>query len=101
LKKNEHPIVVHTDSQYVVNAVNKGWLKTWISTNFKGGKKNKDLWLQFHEVSKPFKLKLIWIKGHNNHHLNERCDELATTAADGHHLHSDKAYEEEISKSEK
>jgi ribonuclease HI len=96
LKKNEHPIVVHTDSQYVVNAINKGWLKTWISTNFKGGKKNKDLWTEYHQLSTSFHLKFIWIKGHNNHHLNERCDELATAAADGQHLHIDAFYEEEV-----
>lgn len=95
LKRHDIPITIHSDSQYVVNAVNKGWLKNWIKTDFKGGKKNKDLWLEFHKISGTLKLKFNWIKGHNNHSFNERCDELATSAADGHHLHIDKVYEEE------
>src|SRR5882757_9939316 len=52
LKKDGLNIIVHTDSQYVVNSVEKGWLKSWIATNFKGGKKNKDLWMHYHELSK-------------------------------------------------
>jgi ribonuclease HI len=95
LKKKDVPVNIYSDSQYVVNAINKGWLANWLKTNFKGGKKNKDLWKEFHQISGGFKLKFIWVKGHNNHPQNERCDELATAAADGHHLHTDEGYEAE------
>ena len=93
IKKNEFPVTVYSDSQYVVNAVEKGWLKTWIATDFKGGKKNKDLWKQFHELAKRFILKFIWVKGHANNVYNNRCDELATAAADGNNLLTDEWYE--------
>ena len=93
IKKNELPVTVYSDSQYVVNAVNKGWLNNWIRTDFKGGKKNKDLWLQFYDLSASFKLKFIWVKGHADNPYNNRCDELATAAADGRELGVDEGYE--------
>ena len=49
LKKNDMPVKIYSDSQYVVKAIEEGWLKNWIKTNFKGGKKNKDLWTAYHE----------------------------------------------------
>ena len=52
IKKKELPVTVYSDSQYVVNSVNKGWLNNWIKTDFKGGKKNKDLWLQYYQLSR-------------------------------------------------
>src|ERR1700761_5243614 len=52
LKKDELTITIYSDSQYVVKAVEQGWLKNWVATDFKGGKKNKDLWLHFHELAK-------------------------------------------------
>lgn len=52
LKKQGLRVVIYSDSKYVVDAVEKGWLNTWIATDFKGGKKNKDLWLQFYHLSK-------------------------------------------------
>src|ERR1700734_307147 len=57
LKKEGLTITIYSDSQYVVKAVEQGWLKNWIANNFKGGKKNKDLWLHFHELSKKHKLR--------------------------------------------
>ena len=96
IKKNELPVTVYSDSQYVVNAVNKGWLNNWIRTDFKGGKKNKDLWLQFYDLSASFKLKFIWVKGHADNPYNNRCDELATAAADGRKLGIDEGYEESL-----
>lgn len=96
IKKNELPVTVYSDSQYVVNAVEKGWLKTWIKTDFKGGKKNKDLWKHYHELAKNFTLKFVWVKGHANNPHNNRCDELATSAAVGKHLLTDKGYEESL-----
>jgi ribonuclease HI len=96
IKKNEFPVTVYSDSQYVVNSVEKGWLKNWIKTDFKGGKKNKDLWKNYHELSKNFKIKFVWVKGHANNPHNNRCDELATSAADGKHLSIDQGYEDTL-----
>jgi len=96
IKKRDIPVTVYSDSQYVVNAINKGWLANWIKTNFRGGKKNSDLWREFHQLSKEFQLRFVWVKGHADNPLNNRCDELATTAADGKHLHHDRGYEESV-----
>jgi len=96
IKKNELPVTVYSDSQYVVNAVEKGWLNTWIKTDFKGGKKNKDLWKHYFELSKKFTVKFIWVKGHADNPHNNRCDELATNAAAGKLLLTDKGYEDSL-----
>jgi ribonuclease HI len=93
LKKDGLNIVLHTDSQYIVKAINEGWLRNWIATNFKGGKKNKDLWLRFHELSKRNNIRFVWVRGHADNAYNNRCDELATTAADGKDLLVDEGYE--------
>lgn len=93
LKKTDLPVVVYSDSQYVVNTIEKGWLKTWIKTDFKGGKKNKDLWTLFYDLTKGMDLKLVWVKGHADNPYNNRCDELATAAADGRDLDVDVGYE--------
>lgn len=95
IKNNELPVTVYSDSQYVVNSVEKGWLKNWIKSDFKGGKKNKDLWKHYHEIAKDFTINFVWVKGHANNPLNNRCDELATNAADGKHLLPDEGYESE------
>ena len=94
IKKPELPVVIYSDSQYVVRAIEEGWLKTWIKTNFKGGKKNSDLWRIYYELSQQFNIKMVWVKGHADNPLNNRCDELATSAADGKHLAVDKGYED-------
>jgi ribonuclease HI len=95
LKSEGMNVTVYSDSQYVVKAVEEGWLKNWIKTNFKGGKKNVDLWKEFYELSHLHKIKFIWIKGHASNPFNNRCDELATEAADGSHhtLLRDEGYE--------
>jgi ribonuclease HI len=93
LKKPGLAITVYTDSQYIVKALNEGWLKKWLSTNFAGGKKNKDLWIRFYELYKQHQVKFVWVKGHANNPYNNRCDELATSAADGRHLQVDEGYE--------
>ena len=62
LKTKKLPILVYTDSKYVVESVEKKWLDNWIKTDFKGGKKNKDLWLAFYELSKVYKVKFHWVK---------------------------------------
>jgi len=96
LTKRNIPLTIYTDSQYVVNSVEKKWLDGWIKNDFKGGKKNKDLWLQYHQLSKHFSIRFQWVKGHANNPFNNRCDELATAAADGKHLLVDEGYENEI-----
>ena len=93
LKKEGLEITIYSDSQYVVKAIEEGWLTKWITTNFKGGKKNKDLWLQYHELSKKNKIRLIWVKGHSENIHNNRCDELATAAAEGNNLLVDEEFE--------
>jgi ribonuclease HI len=97
LNKKNISLTVYTDSQYVVKSVEQKWLDNWIKTNFKGGKKNKDLWLRFYDLSKEFKIKFKWVKGHADNPFNNRCDELATAAADGTGLLVDEEYEREIS----
>jgi len=91
--KRNIPITIYTDSQYIVNSVEKKWLDKWIKTNFKGGKKNKDLWLTYAALAKDFTIKFVWVKGHADNKFNNRCDELATTAADGNDLLDDDGYE--------
>jgi ribonuclease HI len=86
-------IVIYSDSQYVVKAVQQGWLKKWIATNFSGGKKNKDLWLRFYELSKKHSIRFVWVKGHADNPYNNRCDILATTAAAGTGLQVDEGFE--------
>ncbi len=96
IKKNEVPVTIYSDSQYVVNAISKGWLNTWIKTNFKGDKKNPDLWRIYFELSKSFNIQMQWVRGHADNPHNNRCDELATTAADGKNLEVDSWYEENV-----
>jgi ribonuclease HI len=98
LKKNNLSLVIYSDSNYVVKAIEEGWLKNWIRTDFKCGKKNKDLWLRFHELSANHKLKFKWVKGHAENMYNIRCDLLATEAADGKNLLIDEGYESEMRK---
>jgi ribonuclease HI len=93
LKKEELTITIYSDSQYVVNTIEKGWLKNWIKTNFKGGKKNKDLWLEYDRLAQNHTIRFMWVKGHADNPYNNRCDQLATAAADGDSLLIDEAYE--------
>lgn len=97
LTKKDIPVTVYTDSKYIVDSVEKKWLDNWIRTDFKGGKKNKDLWLQYHAIAKNFRIRFVWVKGHADNSLNNRCDELATQAADGKNLLVDEWYEREAS----
>ena len=80
-------VEIYSDSKYVVDAFNQHWIDNWIRKGWKRGKnepvKNIDLWKRLLEAAKPHKMTLIWVKGHDGHPQNERCDELATTAADG------------------
>ncbi|WP_417119108.1 ribonuclease HI [Olsenella phocaeensis] len=80
-------VEVHSDSQYVVNAFNKGWVWGWLKKGWKTASKqpvkNPDLWKRLLAAAKPHELSWHWVKGHAGAELNERCDELATSAADG------------------
>lgn len=71
---------VVSDSSYVVKGINE-WLENWIKRDFKKVK-NPDLWQQYIEVSKPHKIHAIWVRGHDGHEENERCDKLARDAAE-------------------
>jgi ribonuclease HI len=93
LKKQGLPIRIYSDSQYVVNSVEKGWLKSWLANDFKGGKKNRDLWTRYSELAARHQIQFQWVKGHASNPYNNRCDELATMAADGHDLIEDLGYE--------
>jgi ribonuclease HI len=84
-------VKLYTDSQYLVNAVNKGWLFNWEQKRF-AKKKNQDLWLSFLDVYRKHRVSLIWVKGHNNNPENERCDLLAVTASKGPDLKEDEGY---------
>ncbi|MDB5253536.1 MAG: rnhA [Flaviaesturariibacter sp.] len=95
MKRTDLPITVYSDSQYVVKAVTQGWLKKWLATNFAGGKKNKDLWKRFAALAANYRLNFVWVKGHATNPHNNRCDELATEAADGTHLIRDDGYEDD------
>lgn len=85
-------IEVFSDSKYVVRAVSEKWLHNWIATDFKGGKKNKDLWIRYHALSEQHEIRFTWVKGHAYNPYNKRCDELATAAADGNNLIEDTGY---------
>lgn len=95
LKQLKYPktkVKVFTDSRYITDAVEKGWLFTWERNYFKG-KKNPDLWKAFLEEYRKHHINFEWIKGHNNHPQNERCDQLAVKASKKDILLNDKGFE--------
>lgn len=79
IKKNSIKVTIYSDSKYVVESVEKGWVWNWGRKKFKK-KKNIDLWKQFIPLYKKFNIKFIWVKGHAGIKENERCDELANLA---------------------
>jgi ribonuclease HI len=85
-------VMVYSDSQYVVNAIEKGWLKNWIAKNF-NKVKNSDLWIRFYKIFQRHKVKFIWVKGHHTNVENNRCDELAVAAARTKDLLTDAGFE--------
>lgn len=92
LKKQPTKVLVFSDSKYVVDAVEKKWVFNWEKKGF-NGKKNPDLWLRFLKIYRQHSVDFIWIKGHNNHKQNERCDELAVAASQQKILSVDVYYE--------
>jgi ribonuclease HI len=97
LKKENTAVLVISDSKYVVDSVLKKWVFGWEKKGFVG-KKNPDLWKRFLIVYKKHQVDFKWIKGHNNHPQNERCDELAVMAAMQKQLSIDAFYEKEEGK---
>ncbi len=91
LKKHGTRVKLYTDSQYVANAVNKGWVFDWERKHFKK-KKNQDLWIRFLELFRQHNVTLFWLKGHNNDTENERCDILAVNASKEPALSEDTGY---------
>jgi ribonuclease HI len=88
----QHDVLVYSDSKYVTDTINKKWIEKWESRNF-DGVKNNDLWIQFNSIIKKFNdIKFNWIKGHNGHVENEKCDELAQAAAQEKELKIDYGY---------
>ena len=92
IKRKGIPVSITTDSQYVANAINKGWLWNWEKKNFKN-KANADLWRRYIPLHRQFNPKLVWIRGHAGHIENERCDRLAVKAANNFNLKIDQEYE--------
>lgn len=94
LKTNEIPVKVYSDSKYVIDSITKGWVFGWQKKGFKG-KKNADLWMRYLKLHPRFKIQFEWVKGHDGHPENERCDKLAVEAAEkGPHL-IDEMFEKE------
>lgn len=93
IKKEGIPITIYSDSEYVINAITKGWLWNWEKKNFKG-KANVDLWLRYIPLHRKLNPKFTWVKGHAGHKENERCDELAVQAANSSILQIDNEYEQ-------
>lgn len=86
-------VTLYSDSQYLVKAFNDNWLEGWIKKGWKRGKnepvKNVDLWKRLLKAMELHHVEFVWVKGHAGHPQNERCDELATTAADSDNLLDD------------
>lgn len=90
-------VTLYSDSQYVVNAFNQRWVDGWLKRGWKNAKKepvkNTDLWKRLLAAKEPHDVRFVWVKGHAGHPENERCDQLATAAADGSGLQRDEGFE--------
>ena len=94
LKFEGSNVTLYSDSQYVVNAVEKGWVFGWERKGF-AGRKNADLWIRFLRIYRKHHVRFVWVKGHANTVENNRCDQLAVAAAGGANLLEDTGYKEE------
>lgn len=92
LKVEGMPVTIYSDSKYVVDAVQKGWIWGWQKKGFKD-KKNPDLWKEYIPLHTRFKPRFQWVRGHDGNLENERCDQLAVEAASGAGLKKDEGYE--------
>jgi len=95
LKKPCDAVTVFSDSKYVVDSVEKGWVYNWVKKGFKG-KKNADLWKRFLTVSKLHNVSFEWVKGHAGNKYNEICDKLAVAASKKKTLKIDEGYEKSL-----
>ncbi len=90
-------VTLYTDSQYVVNAFEQHWIEGWLRKGWKNAQKqpvkNKDLWQRLLAAKKDHDVTFVWVKGHAGHAENERCDTLATQAADGSSLCIDEGFD--------
>ncbi|MCO5231569.1 MAG: ribonuclease HI [Chitinophagales bacterium] len=88
LKKDGLNVIVYSDSKYVTESINKGWLFNWMKKENFANKKNPDLWRQFLLSYSKHNVRFVWVKGHADNYYNNLCDELATVAADHgpHHI---------------
>lgn len=90
-------VELYSDSKYLTDAFNQHWVEGWLKKNWKRGKnepvKNVDLWKRLLAAMEPHQVQFIWVKGHDGHEQNERCDYLATSAADGENLIVDEGIE--------
>ncbi len=93
LKNKGTNITIYSDSKYVVDAIQKGWLKTWQKNGF-AGKKNQDLWRRYLQVASMHNVTMQWVKGHAGVPENERCDELAVEQAEKNAVLVDEYYEQ-------
>lgn len=93
IKQEGARVTIYSDSKYVVDSVEKGWLFNWEKKGFVN-KKNIDLWKRFLPVYRKHNVKFVWVKGHAGNELNERCDRLAVAAAEGDQLQVDRGFEE-------
>lgn len=93
-------VELYSDSKYLTDAFNQRWIDGWLRKGWKRGKneqvKNVDLWKRLLKAKEPHNVKFIWVKGHDGHPQNERCDTLATTAADGTDLIADEGLSGEV-----
>jgi ribonuclease HI len=97
IKLPNQDVMIFSDSKYVIDSIEKRWVYGWVQKGFKD-KKNKDLWLRYLEVSKLHNIKFTWVRGHNGHPENERCDELAVAAGKQKPLLIDFVFEVENAK---
>lgn len=98
LKKQPIEVIVYSDSKYVIDAVQKKWVFNWEKKAFKD-KKNPDLWKRYLNIHRKHKVNFYWIKGHNDHPQNERCDQLAVRAAKQSPVNVDSFFETNQKKS--
>ena len=97
LKLEGIPVIIYSDSKYVVDAVTKGWLWNWQKKGFKD-KKNVDLWKRYIPLHLKYKPRFVWVRGHAGNVENECCDRLAVAAAESDGLQADRGYEAEMSR---
>ncbi|MFA6247186.1 MAG: ribonuclease HI [Mucilaginibacter sp.] len=97
IKTPNQQVTIFSDSKYVIDSIEKRWVHGWVAKGFKD-KKNKDLWLRYLAIAKAHQIKFVWVRGHNGHPENERCDQLAVAAGKQKDLLIDSVFEVESAK---